>query len=166
MANKSTRCQSSFVPFQFCLIYTLVPRSLIFFFFSGSLPGLQRGECVCISLSIDLSIHTARLRDPFEQCNDRWQELGWRELPNQFVCSTWYCKALREALARFEVPDATDAFTSELELPQKRLTHHLVLGIAHPIQSSALHHGKLSTFPISIYSCNIVQGQKYRKITL
>lgn len=163
MANKSKRCQSSFVPFQFCLIYTVVPRSLFFFFF-GSLPGLQRWECVCISLSIDLSIHTARLRDPFEQCNDRWQELGWRELPNQFVCSTWYCKALREALARFEVPDAADAFISELELLQKRLTAHcLVLGITHPIQSSALHHGKLSTFPISIYNCNIVQGQKYKK---
>lgn len=104
-------------------------------YFFGSLPGLQRGECVCISLSLDLSIHTARLRDPFEQCNDRWQELGWRELPNQFVYSTWYCKALREALARSEVPDGTDAFTSELELPHKRLTHCLVLGIAHPIQS-------------------------------
>lgn len=77
--------------------------------------------------------------------------------------STWYRKALREALARFEAPDGTDAFTRELEeLLQKRLTHSLVLGIAHPVQNSALHGGKLSTFLIRVYSCNIVQGQKYR----
>ena len=77
--------------------------------------------------------------------------------------STWYCKALREALARFEAPDGTDAFTSELEeLLHKRLTHCLVLGIAHPIQSSALLGGELSAFLIRVYNCNIVQGQTYR----
>lgn len=56
------------------------------------------------------------------------------------------------------------AFTSKLEeLLQKRFKHSLVLGNAHPIQSPELHSGKVSTFPIRVYSCNIVQGQKYRK---
>jgi len=56
------------------------------------------------------------------------------KLPNQFVSSTWHCKALREALAKFEAPDSTDAFTSELkEFLYKRLPHSLVSGIAHPI---------------------------------
>lgn len=133
------------------------------FFFLDLCLNYKAGERVCISLSIDLSIHTAGLRNPFEHCNDRWQELGWRELPNQFVYSTWYCKALRKALARFEAPDGTDAFTSELkELLQKKLTQSLVSGIAHPIQSPALHGGKLSMFLITVYSWNIVQGQKYR----
>lgn len=77
------------------------------------------GEHVCVSLSIDVNNHTVRLRDPFEHCKDRWQELCWKELANQFVYSTWYCEALREALARFEAPGSTDAFTCELEELQK-----------------------------------------------
>lgn len=119
----------------------------------GSLPELQMGEGICISLSIDLSIRTAGLRDPFQQHNDRWQELGWRELPNQFVCSTWYCKALMHAPARSEVHDSKDAFNTELtESVQKGLTCSLVVSrTTHPMQSD-----KLFIFLVRIYSYSIV----------